>query len=112
MLVRLMLKLFGHRMSEAGECLFNIARDGEVDFTFLVVPVKCNAKIPSSFPVFFDFVALLKCLDEVVYVSFANVFNAKIVHNQCEADGLPVVFPVSWFDLALAVFFLKLIPGQ
>ena len=92
MFVRLMLKLFGHSMTEAGECSFNIAGHGEVDFAFLVVPVKCNAKIPSSFPVFFDFVVLLKCLDEVVDVSFVNVFNAKIVHNQCEADGSPAVF--------------------
>ncbi len=107
MLVRLMLKLFGHKVSEAGKCSFNIAGHGEVDFAFLVVPVKCNAKIPSSFPVFFDFVVLLKCLDEVVDVSFINEFNAEIVHNQCEADGSPVVFPVSWCDLALAVSCLK-----
>ena len=78
-----------------------------MDFTFLVVPVKCNAKIPSSFPVFFNFVVLLKCLDEVVDVSFINVLNVEIVHNQCEADGLPVVFPISWCDLALAVSCLK-----
>ena len=107
MLVRLMLKVFGHRMSEAGECSFNIAGHGEVDFAFLVVPVKCNAKIQSSFPVFFDFVVLLKCLNEVVAVSFVNVVNAKIVHGQCEADGSSVVFPVSWCDLALVVSCLK-----
>jgi len=54
------LQLFGHRMSKAGRCSFDIAGHGEVDFTLLVVPVKCNAEIPSSFPVFFDFVVLLK----------------------------------------------------
>jgi len=107
MLVRLMLKLFGHKVSEAGKCLFNKAGHGEVDVGFLVVPVKCNAKILSSFPVFFDFVVLLKCLDEVVDVGFINEFNAEIVHNQCEADGSPVVIPVSWCDLALAVSCLK-----
>ena len=107
MFERLVLKLFEHRISKAGECSFNIAGHGEVDFMFLVVPVKCNAKIPSSFPVFFDFLVLLKCLDEVVDVSFVNVFNTEIVNGQCEADGLPVVFPVSWCDLALAVPCLK-----
>ncbi len=53
MFVWLMLKYFGDKMSEPGKCLFNVAGHGEVDFTFLVVPIKCDAKIPSSFPVFF-----------------------------------------------------------
>ncbi len=107
MFVRLVLKYFWDKMSESGECLFNVAGHGEVDFTFLVVPIKCDAEIPSSFPVFFNFVVLLKCLDEVVDVSFVNLFNAKIAHNQCEADGLPVVFPVPWCDFALVVSCLK-----
>ena len=86
-----------------------IAGHGKVDFAFLVVPIKCDAEIPSSFPVFFNFVVLLKCLDEVVDISLVNVFNAEIVHNhnECEADGSPVVFPVSWCDLALTVSCLK-----
>ena len=73
--------MFGDKMSKSGERSFNIARHGEVDFTFLVVPIKCDAEIPSSFPVFFNFVVLLKCLDEVVDVGFVNVFDTKIVHN-------------------------------
>ena len=81
MLVRLMLQLFGHMMSEPGECSFDIAGHGEVDFALRVVPVKCNAKVPSSVPVFFDFVVLFKCLDEVVDVSFIDVFNPEIVHD-------------------------------
>ena len=60
MFVRLMLKLFGYKMSESGECSFDKAGHGKVDFTFRVVPIKCDAEIPSSFPVFFDFVVLLK----------------------------------------------------
>ncbi len=107
MFVRLMLKYFEDKMSESGECSFNVAGHGEVDFMFLVVPIECDAEIPSSFPVFIIFVVLLKCLDEVVDISFVNVFNAEIVHNQCEVDGLPVVFPVPWCDFALAVSCLK-----
>ncbi len=75
MFVQLMLKYFGDKTSKLGKCLFNVAGHGEVDFTFLVVPFECDAKIPSSFPVFFNFVVLLKCLDEVVDVSFVNVLN-------------------------------------
>ena len=77
MFVRLMLKYFGDKMSESGECLFNVAGHGEVDFTFLVVPIECDAEIPSSFPVFFNFVVLLKCLDEVVVVSFVVYLMPK-----------------------------------
>jgi hypothetical protein len=46
-------------MSESGECLFDIAGNGNVDFAFLVVPIECDAEIPSSFPVFFNFVVFL-----------------------------------------------------
>ncbi len=107
MFVRLMLKYCGDKMSKLGKCLFIVAGHGEVDFMFLVVPIECDAKVPSSFPVFFNFIVLLKCLDEVVDVSFVNVFNGKIIHDQGEADGLPVVFPVPWCDFALAVSCLK-----
>ncbi len=107
MFVGLMLKYFGNMVSKSGECSLNVAGHGEVDFTFLVVPIECDAKIPSFFLVFFNFVVLLKCLDEVVDISFVNVFNTEIVHDQCEADGLPVVFPVPWCDFALAVSCLK-----
>ena len=107
MFVGLMLKGLGVLMSESCECTFHITWHGQMDFSFLVVPIKCDAKIPSSFPVFFNFVVLLKCLDEVVDISFVDVFSAKIVHDQCEADGLPVVFPVPWHHFALAVSCLK-----
>jgi hypothetical protein len=107
MFVQFMLKFFGDKMSKSSECLFNVAGHGEVDFTFLVVPIECDAKIPSSVPVFFNFIVLLKCLDEVVEVSFVDVFNTEIVHDQCEADGSPVIFPVPWCDFALAVSCLK-----
>jgi hypothetical protein len=58
MFVWLMLKYFGDKMSKSGECLFNVAEHGEMDFTFLVVPIECDAKILSSFPVFFNFCSL------------------------------------------------------
>ncbi len=80
-----MLTLFGDKMSKLDECSFDTTGHGKVAFVFLVVPIECDAEIPSSFPVFLSFVVLCKFLDEVVDVSFVNVFNAKIIHNQCEA---------------------------
>ena len=43
-----------------------------MDFVFLVVPIECDAEVPSSIPVFLNFVVLLKCLDKMVDVSFVN----------------------------------------
>jgi hypothetical protein len=62
--------------------VFNVSWHGEVYFTFLVVPVQCDAMILSSFPVFFNFRVLLESLDEVVDVRFVDVLDAKVVHNQ------------------------------
>ena len=74
-----------------------------MDFAFLVVPIESNAEVASSLPVFLNLVVLFKCLDKMVDVGFVDVFNSEIIHNQCETDGSPVVFPVSWCDLAYAV---------
>ena len=68
MFVRLMLKLFGDKMSKSDACSFDIVGHWKGDFAFFVVPIECDAKIPSSFPVFFNFVVLLKRLDEVVNI--------------------------------------------
>jgi hypothetical protein len=34
---------------------------------------------------------------------FFNVLNTIFVNYQCEADGPPLVFSISWRDLALGV---------
>ena len=94
-------------MSELCECTFNITWHGQVDFAFLVVPIKCDSQVASSFPVLVNFVVLLNCLDKMVDIGFVDVFDSEVIDNQCEADGLPVVFPISWCDLALAVSCLK-----
>jgi hypothetical protein len=36
-------------------------------------------------------------------VILVDILHTKIIHNQCEADGLPVVSLVPWCDLALVV---------
>ncbi len=45
-------------------------------------------------------------------VILVDVLHTKIIHNQCEADGLPVVSPVPWRDLALAVSGLVKLLGE
>ncbi len=34
---------------------------------------------------------------------FSNVLDTKVLNYQCEADGPPLVFPISWRDFALGV---------
>ena len=92
MFVRLMLKCFGDKMSKLGKCLVNVAGHGEMDFTFLVVSIECDAEIPSSFPVFFNFVVLLKCLDEVVVVSFVVYLMPKSSMTSVKLMGCQLCF--------------------
>ncbi len=42
--------------------------------------------------------------NKVPDIILVDVLHTEIIHNQCEADGLPVVSLVPWRDLALAVF--------
>ncbi len=35
-------------------------------------------------------------------VILVDVLHTEIIHNQCEADGSPVMSPVPWHDFALA----------
>ena len=43
---------------------------------------------------------------EVEGVSFANVLNAEVVHEEAEYDGAPVVLPQTWGGGALVVVVL------
>ena len=58
-----------------------------------------------SFPVFFNFIVFFESVDEVhdVFLSLSDVFNTKIVHDECETDRSPFVLPVAWCEFALCV---------
>jgi hypothetical protein len=45
-------------------------------------------------------------------VILVDVLQTEIIHNQCEADGSPVMSPVPWRDLALAVSGLVKLLGK
>jgi hypothetical protein len=42
-------------------------------------------------------------LYEVEDMLFSDILNAKVVDYEREADGPPLVFPISWRDFALGV---------
>ncbi len=56
-----------------------------------------------AFPVGVNLVILLEDTREIADIVFADVLHAKIVDNKGEADGAPIVLPVSWCDSALVV---------
>ncbi len=72
-------------------------------FAFLVIPVKCDAEVSISITIFFNVIVLFQCIDQVLNISFANVFNAKVFNDKCEADWLPLMSPVPQCEFALFV---------
>ena len=45
----------------------------------------------------------LQCLFEMDGVFFAYIFHPEVVHDQCELNWAPVVFPETWDQFALSV---------
>ena len=90
-------------MAESYKGILEVAWHGQMDFALLVVPVECEAQVSHAFPVSVDFVVLLEDIHEMLSIVLAGVLHAKIINNKGEADWAPVVAPVSWCDLALAV---------
>jgi hypothetical protein len=69
----------------------------------LLFPVGCEAEVLCAFPVGVDFVVLLEDAHKMFDIVLVDVLHTKIVGNKGEADGAPVMTPVSWCDLALLV---------
>jgi hypothetical protein len=101
--VWLVLWLGWYLVSKMCKCFVHATRHGERHFAFLVIPVECDAKVSISGPIFFNVVVLFQRVDQVLNVFFANVFNAKIINNKCEADWSLLMSPVPWCEFALFV---------
>jgi hypothetical protein len=68
-----------------------------------IVSIKHESKVSHSFPVGVDCVVLFQYAHEMLDVGFVNVLHPKVVDNECETDGAPVVSIVPWHDLALSI---------
>ena len=68
-----------------------------------IVPIKSEVKIACSFPVSFNLIVLFEYADEMLNNILVDVLHPKIVDNEAEADGTPVVLPVTWCGLTLGV---------
>ena len=69
----------------------DVALHGYAESEFGAVPVEVHAGKLGAFPVLGDGVILLEDVAEVQGVALTNVLDAKIVENEGEEDGAPLV---------------------
>ncbi len=74
-----------------------------MDVALVVVPIQCYPDELFACPIACKFVVFFKCILEMLCLFFANVFDAKIVNNQCELYGSCVVLSKSRYQFALPV---------
>ncbi len=69
----------------------------------VVVLIQYYLDISFACPIACKFVVFFKCVLEMLCMFFSNVFNAKIINNQCELYGSCVVLSKSRYQFALPV---------
>jgi hypothetical protein len=69
----------------------------------VVVLIQCYPNVSFACPITCKFVVFFECVLKMLCMFFANVFDAKIIGNQCELYGSCVVLPKSWHQFALPV---------
>ena len=81
-------------MLEFVKGIFDVARLAEVTDTIGIVPFEVDAAEAFAFPVNVNFlIMVVKALDQMVGMLFVNVFDTKVIHNEAEADWVPLVVP-------------------
>ncbi len=68
-----------------------------------VVPIQGYPNVLFACSIACKFVVFFKCILEMLCMFFANVFDAKIIDNQCELYGSCVMLPKSRYQFALSV---------
>jgi hypothetical protein len=71
--------------------------------TLVVVPIQCYLDVSFACLIARKFVVFFKCILEMLCMFFADVFDAKIIKNQCELYGSCIVHPKSRYQFALSV---------
>jgi hypothetical protein len=74
-----------------------------MDLVLDVVPIQFYLDVPFSCPIACKFVVFFECILEMLCMFFANVFDAKVIENQCELYGSCVVLPKARYQFALSV---------
>jgi hypothetical protein len=75
-----------------------------MDVVLVVVPIQSYPDVSFACPIACKFVVFFKFVLEMLCMFFPNLFDAKIVDNQCELyAGLCVVLPKSQYQFAQLV---------
>ncbi len=72
----------------------------------VVVPIQGYPDVSFACPIACKFVVFFECILELLCMFFADVFDTKIIDNQCELYGSCVVLPKSRYQFALLVSML------
>ncbi len=90
-------------MLEALETIFDAFWHRDMHFLVWVIPL--NGESTVSFSFFFDraLIVFLDRFQEVLGVLLTDVFDSKVIDDQGEHNGTPLVFPQTGSGLALRV---------
>ena len=81
----------------------NVVIHGEAAGAHGVIPGQVDASIEVAKPVLGEVVVLFYDVREVMGVLNANIFDAKVVYDEGEHDGLPFVLPEARGGIKLVV---------
>ncbi len=91
------MALGGHGMLVPGADVGDVTWHGEAARAFglnwAVVPFKCHVGKVGAVDFLRDFVVLCESLAKMIQVGITNVFDGKVVNNECKHDGVPFVVP-------------------
>jgi hypothetical protein len=68
----------------------------------VVVPIQCYPDVLFACPIARKFLVFFEWILEMLCMFFADVFDAKIIDNQCELYGSCDVLPKSRYKFALS----------
>ena len=88
-----MERLFGSGVVKTFQGSVDIARHGDIHGFVDVIPFELHAKVVLSSFVHSDGVVFFQGVDEVLEVFFPNIFDPKIIIDQCEPNRFGVMFP-------------------
>ncbi len=74
-----------------------------MDVALVVIPIQCYPDVLFACPIACKLVVFFECILEMLCMFFADVFDAKIIDNQCELYGSCVMLPKSRYQFSLPV---------